>query len=294
MNKKLKPVGALIGLFIIIAFGFKFTVKQGNEAVILKLGELNKNSSGQVIEYKPGIHFKIPILDTIKEYDMRNRILVADSARVVTKEQKDVLINAYMVWKIDDIAKFYISTNGDIFKAEILLKQFLESSLRAEVGKNDIQSLINNDRDKLMIALTKSVEQQAKQIGVKIVDVRVKQIDLPETVTDSIYQRMKSSRQKVAASIRAEGEQQAEKIKASADAKVTVTLAEADKKSKMIKAEANAKAVKIFTDTYSKSLALYKFLKSMNSYSSSFNKDKKSVFIIKPEGKFFKAFEFNK
>lgn len=224
---------------------------------------------------------------------MRNRVLEADSARVVTKEQKDVLINAYVVWKISNsnISTFYTSTSGSSDRAETLLKQFLESSLRAEVGNNDIQSLINNNRDKLMIALTKSVQQQAKQIGVDVIDVRVKQIDLPDTVTDSIYQRMRSSRQKVAASIRAEGKQLAEKIKAAADAKVTVTLAEAEKESKTIMAAADAKAAKIFTQAYSKSVPLYEFLKSMNSYKESFNGKNEVVFMLKPDSKFFQGFK---
>ncbi|APC97718.1 protease modulator HflC [Francisella frigiditurris] len=293
MNKFAKIFLVLIIVGIVVGLSTKFIVKQGTESVLLRLGELVTDKDGNVIEYKPGIHVKIPFVDTVKNYDMRNRILTADSARVVTKEQKDVLINAYVVWKIDNISKFFISTSGDVFRAETLLKQFLESSLRAEVGNNDIQSLINNNRDKLMIALTKNVQEQSKQIGVTIIDVRVKQIDLPDTVTDSIYERMKSSRHKVAASIRAEGLQQAEKIKAAADAKVTVTMAEADKESKTIRAEADAKAAKIFTDSYSKSVPLYQFLKSMNSYKESFNSENEVVFMLKPSGKFFEGFKLD-
>jgi membrane protease subunit HflC len=291
MKKFLKIFLVLIIVLSIAALSIKFIVKQGTETVLLRLGELVKDKSGNITEYEPGIHVKIPFLDTVKNYDMRNRILEADSARVVTKEQKDVLINAYVVWKIENISKFFTSTSGDVYRAETLLKQFLESSLRAEVGNNDIQSLINNNRDKLMIALTKSVEKQAKQIGVAVIDVRVKQIDLPDTVTDSIYQRMRSSRHKVASSIRAEGVQLAEKIKAASDAKVTVTMAQAEKESKTIKAEADGKAAKIFTNTYSSSVPLYEFLKSMNSYKESFNGKNKVVFMLKPDSKFFQGFK---
>jgi membrane protease subunit HflC len=293
MNKFLKIFLVVVVVLAIVLLSTKFVVKQGSEAVILRLGELVKDKNGNAVEYEPGIHLKIPFLDTVKTYDMRNRVLEADSARVVTKEQKDVLINAYVVWKIsnNNISKFFISTSGNVARAETLLKQFLESSLRAEVGNNDIQSLINNNRDKLMIALTESVQKQAKQIGVSVIDVRVKQIDLPDTVTESIYQRMRSSRQKVAASIRAEGGQLAEKIKAAADAKVTVTIAEAEKESKIIQAEADAKAAKIFTQAYSSSVPLYEFLKSMNSYKESFNGKNEVVFMLKPDGKFFQGFK---
>jgi len=291
-HKSLTTILIVIIISILIALSFKFIVKQGDEAVILRLGEIIENNQGQVIEYKPGIHFRVPLLDTVKKFDMRNRILEADSSRVVTKEQKDVLINAYLVWNINDISKFYRSTSGNMDRADTLLKQFLESTLRAQVGKIDIQNLINNDRDSLMIALTASIDKQAKQIGVDIIDVRVKQIDLPETVTDSIYQRMKSSRHKVAASIRAEGSQLSEKIQAAADAKVTVTMAKAERDSKNIKAEADAKAAKIFADTYSQSSNFYKFLKSMESYNNSFDqKDKENVFVIQPKGKFFDNFK---
>lgn len=293
MSKFLKIFLVLVVVLAIMVLNTKFIVKQGSEAVILRLGELVKDNDGKAVEYEPGLHVKIPFIDTVKIYDMRNRVLEADSARVVTKEQKDVLINAYVVWKIsnNNISTFYTSTSSSVDRADTLLKQFLESSLRAEVGNNDIQSLINNNRDKLMIALTKSVQQQAKQIGVDIIDVRVKQIDLPDTVTDSIYQRMRSSRQKVATSIRAEGKQLAEKIKAAADAKVTVTLAEAEKESKTIMAEADAKAAKIFTEAYSKSVPLYEFLKSMNSYKESFNGENEVVFMLKPDSKFFQWFK---
>lgn len=291
MKKFLKIFLVLVVVLSIAALSTKFIVKQGTETVLLRLGELVKDKSGSVTEYEPGIHIKIPFLDTVKNYDMRNRILEADSSRIVTKEQKDVLINAYVVWKIENISKFFTSTSGNVNRAETLLKQFLESSLRAEVGNNDIQSLINNNRDKLMIALTQSVEKQAKQIGVVIIDVRVKQIDLPDTVTDSIYQRMRSSRHKVASSIRAEGIQLAEKIKAASDAKVTVTMAQAEKESKTIKAEADGKAAKIFTNTYSSSVPLYEFLKSMNSYKESFDGKNQVVFMLKPDSKFFQGFK---
>ncbi len=293
MNKFLKIFLVLSVVLSIVLLSTKFIVVQGNKSVLLRLGELVKDKNNEVDEFEPGIHVKIPFLDTVKTYDMRNRILEADSARVVTKEQKDVLINAYVVWKInnDSISTFFTSTSGNISRAETLLKQFLESSLRAEVGNNDIQSLINNNRDKLMIALTERVQKQAEQIGVSVLDVRVKQIDLPDTVTDSIYQRMKSSRHKVASFIRAEGVQLAEKIKAAADAKVTVTMAQAEKKSKIIKAEADGKAAKIFTTAYANSIPLYEFLKSMNSYKESFNGRNEVVFMLQTDSKFFQGFK---
>lgn len=281
---------AITVLFFLLSFNFLFKVTEGSSAVILKLGELNQTDNGEVKVYKPGLNFKIPLLEQIKRYDMRLRTLTVDSSRVVTSEQKDVIIDAYLEWKISNISQFYRSVSGNDISAGILLKQFLEASLRAEVGKNKIQDLINNERDQLMMTLTKSVFEQAKKIGVNVVDVRIKQIDLPSTVTESIYQRMRSERHKVAASIRAEGEQLSESIRANADAMAAIAIAKAERDAKKIRAKADFKAAEIYTQSYSKSPKFYNFWRNMQAYQNSFNKKAKDVFILKPEGDFFKYF----
>lgn len=275
---------------IIIAYASTFQVNQGQEAVVLRLGELNKNTDGSVRVYQPGLHFKIPFIESVKDYDMRLKTLTVDSSRVVTNEQKDVMIDAYLEWRISDIDRFYKSTSGNVGQANMLLKQFLESSLRAEVGKNSIQDLINNERDELMQTLSSNVARQAKTLGVSVIDVRIKQIDLPETVTESIYQRMRSDRQKVASSIRAEGSQLAESIRANADATVTITLAKADRDAKEMRAGADAKAAKIYAESYSKSPRFYGFWRSMQAYEQSFSNKKEDVFVLSPRGEFFQYF----
>lgn len=289
INKLMTTIFSLTILLLLI-FSSIFQVNQGNEAIILKLGELNQTKDGQVKVYMPGLHMKIPLIEQLKTYDMRLRTLTVDSSRVVTNEQKDVIIDAYLEWRINNISQFYRSASGNDSRAELLLRQFLEASLRAEVGKFEIQGLINNERDQLMQTLTKSVQDQGKKIGIDVVDVRIKQIDLPETVTGSIYQRMRSERQKVAASIRAQGEQVSESIRADADATVAITLAKADGNAKKIKAKANAEAAKIYVDAYGKSDRFYKFWRSMEAYQSSFNGKKEDTFILKPYGRFFDYF----
>ena len=290
MSNKMMGVIALIIIVLLVLFSSLFRVDEGNKAVVLKLGELNKTSDGQVKVYKPGLHFKVPLLEQAKVYDMRLRTLSVDSSRVVTNEQKDVIIDAYLEWKISNISQFYRSVSGNDMRAELLLRQFLEASLRAEVGKNNIQGLINNERDQLMQTLTNSVQEQAKKIGIDVVDVRIKQIDLPDTVTESIFQRMRSERQKVAASIRAEGAQLSESIRANADATVTVTIATAERDAKEIKAKANAKAAEIYAKSYAKSKRFYDFWRSMEAYKTSFENKQGDVFILKPQGEFFKYF----
>ncbi len=290
MSNKLMSLIVVVIVALVLLFSVMFRVNQGSEAVILKLGELNQTSDGQVKVYSPGLHFKIPLLEEVKTYDMRLRTLTVDSSRVVTNEQKDVIIDAYLEWQIINISQFYRSVSGNDGRAELLLRQFLEASLRAEVGKIDIQGLINNERDQLMQRLTQSVQDQAKKIGIDVVDVRIKQIDLPDTVTESIYQRMRSERQKVASSIRAQGEQLSESIRADADATVTITLAQADRDAKEIKAKADAQAAKVYIDAYSQSEKFYAFWRSMQAYQASFANKKNDVFILKPQGEFFRYF----
>ncbi|MBK2125521.1 protease modulator HflC [Fangia hongkongensis] len=293
MSNKMMALIVLVIIVVIVLFSSVFRVTQGTESVILKLGELNKNPDGTVKVYQPGLHFKIPLVEQVKTYDMRLRTLPVDESRVVTNEQKDVIIDAYLEWKISNISQYYRSVAGSDARAVLLLKQFLEASLRAEVGKTDIQGLINNQRDELMQTLTKSVGAQAKRIGIDVIDVRIKQIDLPESVTDSIYQRMRSERQKVAASIRAQGEQLSESIRANADATVTITLATADRDAKEIKAKALAEAADIYAKSYAQSEKFYDFWRSMRAYQTSFDNKEGDVFILKPEGKFFKHFDPN-
>lgn len=290
MSNKMMALIAIVIVVFLLSLSFLFRVTEGNSAVILKLGELNQTANGEVRVYQPGLHFKIPLLEQVKRYDMRLRTLTVDSSRVVTSEQKDVIIDAYLEWKISNISQFYRSVAGSDVRASVLLKQFLEASLRAEVGKNKIQDLINNERDQLMMTLTKSVSEQAKKIGVNVVDVRIKQIDLPNTVTESIYQRMRSERHKVAASIRAEGEQLSESIRANADATVTITMAKAERDAKEIRAKADAKAAEIYTQSYAKSSNFYNFWRNMQAYQNSFSQKTDNIFMLKPEGEFFKYF----
>jgi membrane protease subunit HflC len=293
MNKKMILSLCLIITLVLLSATIFFKVSEGNSAVVLKLGELNHNKNGTIRIYKPGLHIKIPLLEQVKTYDMRLHTLTVDSSRVVTNEQKDVIIDAYLEWKIADISRFYRSVAGNNNKAGILLKQFLESSLRAEVGKNSIQDLINNERSQLMNILTNVILEQSLKIGIDVVDVRIKQIDLPNTVTESIYQRMRSERNKVASAIRAEGERIAESIRAHADANVTISISQAEKNAKKIKAEADAKAAQIYTQSYAKSPYFYNFWRNMQAYQNIFVKKDSDIFILKPEGNFFKFFKEN-
>ena len=285
----------LIGLLVIVIIAIFvlsssiFTVNQSESAIVLNLGKIKKNEQGKEVIYGPGLHFKTPLADSVQKYDMRLRSLNIDSSRIVTKEQKDVRVDAYVEWRISNISEFYRATSGNVGKADTLLSQVVAATIRDEVGKRTIQELVNNQRDELIRELMKVVKKQGQRLGIDIVDARVKSIDLPSTVTESIYQRMSSDREKDASRIRANGEQLAEEIKAQADAKVTVIHATAESKSKKTKAEGEMQAAKIYVSAYEKNLKFYQFLRSMQAYSASLT-DGKDVLILKPEGQFFKYF----
>ncbi|MCF6808065.1 protease modulator HflC [Thiotrichales bacterium 19S9-12] len=289
-----KTFGILFLVFVvlILIYASVFTVTESHRAIILKLGQIEK-VDGQAKMFKPGLHFKLPFIEDVKEYDMRYRTLQVDSSRIVSKEQKDIMVDAYVVWQISDLDKFYRSTYGSVATAENLLIQYTSSAMRDEFGQRTIQELVNNRGTNLMSELDKIVSDKAANLGIKIKDVKIKQIDLPETVTESIYQRMSSEREKAAASIRAQGNAKAEEIRANADASVTVILAKAESKAKQIKAEGEAKALSIYSDSYNKSQPLFEFLKSMQTYDSIFA-NKNNTLILKPEGELFRYFNPSK
>jgi membrane protease subunit HflC len=286
-----KLIGLLVILIIAIFIlsGSMFTVNQSESAIVLNLGKIKTDDQGQEIVYGPGLHFKTPLADTSQKYDMRLRSLNIDSSRIVTKEQKDVRVDAYVEWRIDNISKFYRATSGNVSKADTLLSQVVAGTIRDEVGKRTIQELVNNHRDELISELMKVVRAQGKRLGIDIVDARVKSIDLPSTVTESVYQRMSSEREKDASRIRANGQQLAEEIKAQADAEVTVINETAMSTAKKIKAEGQMQAAKIYANAYDKNLSFYEFLRSMQAYDASLAQGN-DVLILKPEGRFFQHF----
>ena len=288
MNKLFLGLIAFI-ILLYIALGSIFTVNETSSAILLKLGKIEKNSEGAVKVFGPGLHYKVPFIETVKDFDMRIRTATINSSRIVTEEQKDVLIDAYVQWKVDNMAKFYKSTTGNPIRAKNLVVQYVEGAMRAEVGKRTIQDLINNERDTFKRTIMSDVISQASTLGIKIVDVRIKQIDLPDTVTESIYQRMRSDREKEASKIRADGNQEAEKIRARADADVTILLARAESEAKSTKALGDAVAAQTYAASYKKDPKFYEFLRSMTAYKNSFS-GKKDVLILKPKGEFFKYF----
>ena len=217
-------ISVLVLFFLVILFTCVFTVSEGQQGILLRLGRL-VNEQGAVKVLNPGLHFKTPFIENIRIFDTRIQTMDIKSSRIVTKEKKDVMVDYYVKWQITNLAEYFKSTSGNQFKAETLLEQQLNTLLRAQIGKRTISDVVSGGRDDVMALLRDAAKKQASILGINVVDVRIKGIELPANTSNAIYQRMRADMQKIATRHRADGHAAAEEIQAKADADVTVLLA---------------------------------------------------------------------
>jgi len=280
---------ALLVILIILGFTSFFTVSEGQQALVLRLGKLETNAQGVVSVFNPGLHFKVPFIEHDRVFDARIQTADIKSSRIVTAEKKYVLVDYYVKWKINNLARFYKSTGGNYQQASNLLQEQLNDTLRALFGKRTIAEVVSEDRIKIMAALLQGANVGAKNLGIDVIDVRIKKIDLPETVTNTVYQQMRAERERVATEHRSQGRATAEAIRAQADANVTVTIATAKAKGAAIRAEGEKIAAQMYANAYSKDPAFYSFYRSLVAYQQSFS-NKHDVLVLKPDNQFFKYF----
>ncbi len=278
-----------IAIFILLFISScVFTITQGSHAIILRLGKL-VTKNGDILVLSPGLHLKMPFIDTARVFDTRIQTLDIKSSRIVTKEKKDVMVDYYVKWRIESLANYFKSTGGNEFKAETLLEQQLNTLLRAEFGKRTISEVVTGGRDDIMSVLRDKAEVQAGQLGLHVVDVRIKGIELPANTSNAIFQRMRADMQKIANRHRADGQASAEAIQADADAKVVVLLAKARSQGKSILADGQARAAEIYTNAFGQDKEFFSFYMSLNSYLNSFN-DKSDMMILDQNSAFFDYF----
>jgi membrane protease subunit HflC len=268
-----------------------FTITQGQHGILLRLGRLvNDSSTQQVRILNPGLHIKLPFIEIVRIFDTRIQTLDIKSSRIVTKEKKDVIVDYYVKWRIEDLARYFKATGGNQFKADTLLEQQLNTSLRAEFGRRTISDLVSGGRNDMTGILRAHAEQQASQLGIHVVDVRIKGIELPANTSNAIYQRMRADMQKIANRHRADGHAEAEAIQAAADAKVTVLLAKARSEGQVTRARGQARAAQIYADAYSKNSEFFSFYRSLKAYISSFN-HKQDILVLDQSSAFFNYFK---
>jgi membrane protease subunit HflC len=261
-----------------------FVVKQYELALKLRLGEIVDS------DYEPGLHFLLPIWNNVKKFDGRIQTLDQRPERFLTIEKKDVIVDSYAKWRIADVAQFYRSTGGgNEARAAVLLSERINTSLRDEFGKRTIKEVVSGERAEIMELLRKDADEKAAELGLEIVDVRVKKIDLPPEVSESVYDRMRAERERVASELRAEGAEAAEKIRANADRERTVILANAYKEAERLRGEGDSKAAEIYAKAFSQNPEFYAFYRSMDAYRTVFDNGS-GVMVLEPESDFFRYF----
>jgi membrane protease subunit HflC len=274
-----------LGLLI---FGSLFVVEEGNKAIVIQFGKVQRDGeTGDTKVFEPGLHLKLPFFDRVVSLDARIQTLDEVPDRFVTSEKKDLIVDLYVKWKIEDFAKYYLATGGIKSSAEILLQQKVNNGLRSEFGTRTIQQIVSGERSELMDEAMEQASSSSDELGIKIVDVRVKQINLPLEVRNFIFQRMRTEREAVAREHRSEGKEKAEFIKADIDAKITVMLADADRKLRKLRGEGDAQAAQIYAETYTKDPEFYSFLRSMDAYKKSFS-SKHDILVVEPDSDFFR------
>ena len=268
-----------------VLFGLiAFSVDQRQRAIVFQLGEIK-----EVIE-APGLHFKWPLIQNVRYFD--NRILTLDNPdteRFITSEKKNVLVDSFVKWRIRDMKQYYISVQGDETRAQTQLSQTVKAALQDEFSKRTVHDVISGERDKIMQVVREKVDADMEKIGMQIVDVRLKRVDLPQEVSESVYRRMDAERKSVAAELRSQGFSEAEKIRAGADREREVIVAEAYREAQRVKGEGDAKAAAIYARAFSENPEFYSFYRSLDAYRASF-KNRSDVLVLDPNSEFFKYF----
>ncbi len=275
-------------IFLIILSGSLFTIEEGHQGLVLKLGVIRTDANGIPEVMNPGLHIKWPFISKALVFDTRLQTLDIDSSRIVTAEKKDVIVDYYVKWSIHDLSKFYTSTGGNIERAQKLLEQQINNSLRAQFGERSIAEVVS-DRSSIMQNLQELADASAIPLGVNVLDVRIKAIDLPTEVSTAVFDRMRAERLRVAAEHRAGGKSQAEATRAKAEAVATVTIAKANQEAAIIRAEGDLKASKIYANAYDKDPKFYSFYRSLLAYQTMFSSD--DVLILSPENGFFRPMD---
>ncbi len=272
----------VVALFVVLLLS-TYTVDQREKAILFSLGEI-KNA-----DIKPGLHLKFPLINNVLMFDSRILTLEAQPERFLTIEKKNVIVDFFVKWRISDVGQYYRATRGQERNALTRLSQIIKDRLRNEFGKRTIQEAVSGERAEIMGILQVSANTLAKDLGIEVVDVRISRIDLPDEVSDSVYDRMRAERERVAKDFRAKGMEAAERLRAEADRKRTVILAEAYRDAELIRGEGDAKSAEIYAQAFNQNKEFYSFTRSLNAYMNSFS-GRNDVIVLGPEGDFFRYF----
>lgn len=273
-------IGAVVVL-VLLSLSM-YTVDQRQKAIVFRLGEI------VAAREDPGLYFKLPLVDNVSYYETRIMTIDSDSPDLfITREKKNVLVDSFVKWRIEDVRKYYVSVQGNEERARVRLTQKVNDSLRDEFGKRTISEVVSGERDRIMEVMRERADADAREIGVRVLDVRLKRVDLPAEVSESVYRRMEAERQRVAKDLRSRGFAESEKIRADADKQREVMIAKAFAEAQRIKGEGDAKAASIYARAFEGNPEFYAFYRSLEAYRQSF-RNKSDVLVLEPGSDFFK------
>jgi membrane protease subunit HflC len=282
INPTTIAIGVLATLMILV--NSFFIVDQREYAVKFQVGELLKEAT-----YPPGIHPKIPFYQSVRKFDARLLTLDNQTENFLTGEKKNVEVDYYVKWRIADPATYYRATGGQELVAMDRLSAIINRGMRDEFGSRTIQQVVSDDRDSMMQELERKIVPNVADLGIEIVDVRLQSINLPQTVSESVYDRMRAERARVASDLRARGAEEAERIRADADRQAQVTIANAYKEAEQLRGEGDGKASEIYAKSYGQDPEFYSFYRSLNVYRDSFSGGG-DMLVLEPSSPFFKYF----
>ncbi len=282
MRQKLGAVLVGFVALVVLAGLSLFVVDQRQNAIVFRLGEIVD------IKTEAGLYFKLPVIDNVRYFD--TRILTLDTPepeRFITSEKKNVLVDLFVKWRIVDVRQYYISVGGDEMRAQTRLSQTINSSLRDEFGNRTVHDVVSGERDKIMDLMREKANEDASKIGVQVLDVRLRRVDLPQEVSESVYRRMEAERKRVANELRSTGSAESEKIRADADRQREVIIAEAYSEAQRIKGEGDAKASAIYARAYERNPEFFSYYRSLEAYRASF-RSRSDMLVLDPSSEFFK------
>lgn len=277
-------VFGLIAILLVVMVGSKslYIVKETERAIKLRFGEVVE------ADISPGLHVKIPFVNTVRKFEGRIMTLDARPQAFLTLEKKRLIVDSFVKWRIDNVEKYYTATSGDEFRAADLLSSRIETSLRNQFGERTLTELVSGEREEVMGAVIRGLSQLAQnELGIEVIDVRVKRIELPQEVSASVYERMRSERLRLARELRSRGKELAEGIRADADRQRTVILADAFREAEIIRGEGDAQAASIYADAFNRDPEFYAFYRSLKAYQEAFSGEG-DMFVLDPGSEFFR------
>lgn len=278
-----KIAAGVAGILVIAGLMSMFTVKETEKAIKFRFGEIIES------DYTPGLHFRMPIINTVKLFDARIQTMDSRPERFLTAEKKNVIVDSFVKWRIGDVTKFYTVVSGDIEQANLRLDQIIKDAFRGEFSKRNIKQLVSTDRSAIREILINNSKAIAANLGMEIIDVQVMRIDLPDEVSASVFSRMEAERERVAREFRSQGAEAAERIRADADRQRVVTLANAYREAEKLRGEGDARSAEIYAQAYGQDPEFFTFYRSLNAYKKTFSNS--GMMVLDPDSDFFQYFK---